>query len=233
MEVKDPAKLKYLRGFRDFINEGYRLRIFTLNYDECIERALVNALGDINVKWTAGFGEKGWNPRLLESGNYDAYVYKLHGPLDWVSDPKFGICSVRWPRAHESEELPADFEPLLVFGTDVKLQVVDPFLTLLFQFRQLLNVNYVLVVVGYSFGDTHVNSMILEALQHNPRMRCIIADIESLDKILPPDPDFQRLKDIGRRFVEVQGPAQKVFDSNELLYAVNDVFKAHEEELPF
>jgi hypothetical protein len=233
LEIKEPARLKYLRSFQDFINAGYRLRIFTLNYDECIERALADALGDINTRWTTGFNERGWDSRLLNSEEYQAYVYKLHGSLDWVKDPELGICSAKWPSARGSEVLREDFEPLLVFGTDVKLQAVDPFLTLLFQFRQILIVNHILVVVGYSFGDTHVNAMILEALQHDPRMRCIIADIESLDKILPPEPDFQRLKDVEQRFVEVKGSAEEVFNTNKLLNKVNETFKAHEEELPF
>jgi NAD-dependent SIR2 family protein deacetylase len=233
LEIRYPAKLKYLWGFRDFINAGYKLRIFTLNYDECIERALADALGDININWTTGFGERGWDPKLLGSDEYEAYVYKLHGSLDWVRDPKLGICSVKWPPARESEELPADFEALLVFGTDVKLQAVDPFLTLLFRFQQLLNASDVLVVVGYSFGDHHINAMILEALQRDPRMRCIIANPKSLDELLPHDSDFQRLVAVEQRFVEVRLSAKEAFDSNELLNAVDGIFKAHEEELPF
>lgn len=148
LAIKDSAALKYLWGFRDFINAGYRLRIFTLNYDECIERALTEALGNINESWTTGFNQTGWEPELLDSDKYEVYLYKLHGSLDWVKDPKLGICSVKWPPAHESEELPADFESLLIFGTDVKLQAVDPFLTLLFRFQQLLNATDVLMVIG-------------------------------------------------------------------------------------
>jgi hypothetical protein len=233
LAIKDAALIKYLWSFRDFINEGYRLRIFSLNYDECIECALSDALGQVNKEWTTGFDEGGWNPKLLDSDNYEAYIYKLHGSLDWVRDPKFGICCVKWPPARDIEELPDDFESLLIFGTDIKLQAVDPFLTLLFRFQQLLNVSDILVVVGYSFGDTHVNAMILEALQRDPRMRCIITNTESLDKLLPHDSDFKNLLAVEQRFIEVRCSAKKAFESNELLAAVKSVFKDHEKELPF
>lgn len=183
LEIKNPSALMYLWGFRKFTNAGYKLRIFTLNYDECIERALEEA----GVAWTNGFGENGWNPGLLDSDSYRAYLYKLHGSLDWVKDEKLGICSVKWPPARESEELPEDFEPLLIFGTDAKLQAVDPFLTLLFRFQQLLIAGSVLVVIGYSFGDAHVNDVILEALGRDPQMRCIVVNLSSLEELLPMD----------------------------------------------
>jgi hypothetical protein len=230
LAIKNPAKLKYLRSFLDFIRRGYNLRIFTLNYDECIERALSDALGPINDRWTTGFDENGWNPQLLGS-KYEAYVYKLHGSLDWLHDEKFGICRVKWPPARESEELPSDFEPLLIFGTDVKLQAVDPFLTLLYRFQQTLNASNILVVVGYSFGDTHINAMIFEALQRDPQMRCIVMDKKNLDDLLPYE--FRRLVAVEQRFISMASSAQEAFESDMLLNTVERVFKAHEEEPPF
>ena len=233
LAIEDSAMLQYLQGFRDFIDAGYRLRIFTLNYDECIERALTDALGDVNSSWTTGFGQAGWNPSLLDSDKRVAYVYKLHGSLDWVRDPKLGICSVRWPPARDSEELPEDFDAFLVFGTDVKLQAVDPFLTLLFRFQQLLNHNDVIVVVGYSFGDHHVNAMILEALQRDPQMRCVVVNTHGLEELLPDDSDFARLVAVEQRFVLVKGTAKDAFESTELLGAVQRAQETREEELPF
>ena len=178
--VDDLAKLGYIGKLADFIESGYKLRIFTLNYDECIEQALSEKLGHVNDRWTTGFNDKGWNPEILNSEDYDAYVYKLHGSLDWVDDERLGTCSIKWPPAQDSEEI-SDFEPLLIFGTDAKLQAVDPFLTLLFCFRQILIASEVLVVVGYSFEDIHVNAMIREALQHDPQMRCIVANVTGLE----------------------------------------------------
>lgn len=229
LAIKDPAALMYLWGFRKFTNAGYRLRIFTLNYDEGIERALKDA----GMTWTNGFGENGWDPGLLDSDGWEVYLYKLHGSLDWVKDEKLGICSVKWPSARDSEELPDDFEPLLIFGTDAKLQAVDPFLTLLFRFQQLLTAVGVLVVIGYSFGDAHVNDIILEALQRDPQMRCIVVNLKGLDELLSPDSDFQRKVGLEQRFVSIPITAKEALESDRLLDEVESVFKAQKEELPF
>ncbi|MBI1878447.1 MAG: SIR2 family protein [Chloroflexi bacterium] len=232
LAIKEPHRLKYLRSFKDFIDAGYRLRIFTLNYDECIECALQDILGPINGKWTTGFDEQGWKPELLACDDFDAYIYKLHGSLDWVNDPKFRICSVKWPPGQDSEEIPSDFEPLLIFGTNTKLQSVDPYLTLLFHFQQTLNVSDVLVVVGYSFADAHINAMLLEALQRDPQMRCLVAHKNSTPKDLLP-PDFEKMVGLEERFIHAKCFAEEAFQSNELLKKVQEVFIAYKEELPF
>ena len=232
LAIKEPHLLKYLRSFKDFIDAEYRLRIFTLNYDECIEHTLQDILGPINSRWTTGFNEQGWKPELLACDDFDAYVYKLHGSLDWINDPKLRICSVKWPPAQDSEELPSDFEPLFIFGTNAKLQSVDPYLTLLFRFQQTLNSGNVLVIIGYSFTDAHINAMILEALQRDPQMRCIIAHRDSTPKDLLP-PDFEKMVAVEERFIHVKSFAKDAFESNELLNKVQEVFTLHEEELPF
>lgn len=231
LAVKDPSRLKYLRSFSDFVKEQFRVRLFTLNYDECLERVLSDTLGKINGRWTTGFDESGWNPDLLDSTEYDAYVYKLHGSLDWVEDERFGVCSVKWPPAQDSEEIPDDFEQLLVFGTDAKLQAVDPFLTLLYRFQRALRKARVLIVVGYSFGDSYINSMILEALQRDSQMRCIVANKSGLEDLLPQD--FKRMVAVEQRFVDLQLTAQQALDSDVLLRSLTEVIKTYEEEFPF
>jgi hypothetical protein len=233
LEIRDNADVKYLRGFLDFINRGYRLRIFTLNYDDGIERALSDSLGLMNGRWTTGFDSRGWNPEKLASDEYDAYVYKLHGSLDWVRDPKLGVCSTKWPAAEEVEELPSDARPLLIFGTDAKLQPVDPFLSLLFRFQQSLFRSTILVAIGYRFADTHVNAMILDALQRDPQMRCIVANPEGVKDLIPEASDLGRLVAVERRFVEVKMTARRAFDSNELVKQVDEVFEEQREEKPF
>lgn len=231
LTIKDTSRLKYLRSFSDFVKDEFKLRIFTLNYDECLERALSDALGKINGRWTTGFDEKGWNPDLLESNDYEAYIYKLHGSLDWVEDERLGVCSVKWPPAQDSEEIADDYEQLLVFGTDAKLQAVDPFLTLLYRFQRALRKARVLIVIGYSFGDDYINSMIFEALQRDTQMRCIVANLSSLEEILPED--FQRFVAVEQRFTGLEITGQEAFDSDRLLNSLKEVIETYEKEFPF
>lgn len=58
----DPSNAKYFRNLKDFIATGYRLYLFTLNYDDCVEQALAHELNVINSKWTNGFDDKDWKP---------------------------------------------------------------------------------------------------------------------------------------------------------------------------
>ena len=234
LNIDNRSKLKYLRSFKDFINKKYRLRIFTLNYDECLECVFSDELGEVNSNWTSGFDEKGWNPELLNSDKYTAYIYKLHGSLDWADDEKIGICSVKWPPAEDSEEISEEFDPLLIFGgRDDKLQAVDPFLTLLFHFQQTLNVSDILVTVGYGFGDTHVNAMILEALQRDPQKRCIIVNTNGIDNIFPEDSDFMRLLAVEERFIELKLETKRAFDTDKLLEVVEETLNLRDSEPPF
>lgn len=178
LTVTDTTEAKYFRNLQDFVASGFRLHIFTLNYDECVELALAHGLGDINKKWTNGFDPKGWKPDLLQNKKkrFDALLYKLHGSLDWVDDEELGVCSVKWPMAERAEEIPDKYESLLIFATATKVVPRDPYLTLLVRFRAELFRTECVVILGYSFGDEHVNTMLLEALQKRPDLQCVIAN---------------------------------------------------------
>lgn len=176
LTLTDPTKAKYFRNLKDFVDAGYRLQIFTLNYDECVELALSHGLGDINGNWTTGFNEKGWNPDLFNRRKFDAFLYKLHGSLDWVDDEELGVCSLKWPMADRAEEIPDKYESLLIFATAMKVVPRDPYLTLLVKFRTELAKARCIVILGYSFGDAHVNTVLLDALRKRPELQCVIAN---------------------------------------------------------
>lgn len=139
---------------------------------------LSHELGEINDKWTTGFCHKGWKPDLLDNKRkrFDALLYKLHGSLDWVEDEELGVCSTRWPMAERAEEIPDTYDSLLIFATAIKVIPRDPYLTLLVKFRAELFRCECVVVLGYSFGDDHVNTMLLDAMQKHPTLQCIIAN---------------------------------------------------------
>ncbi len=231
LAIQDQSRLKYLWSFRDFVNKGYKLRLFTLNYDQCLEHALSEVIGEINKEWTNGFNISGWSPHLLSNESYKAYLYKLHGSLDWVDDERLGICSCCWPLAKDIEELPETFEPLVIFGRDEKLQAVDPFLTLLYHFRQVLNSCKILIIIGYGFGDVHINSLIREALQRDPEKRCIIVNRNPLDRILPSD--FKHFLAVEQRFRSIIESARNALEQNKILVAVEEDIKIQKTSEPF
>jgi hypothetical protein len=61
----------------------------------------------------------------------------------------------------------------LIFGTTYKLQYVDPFLFLVYQLRRLSLDARLLIVVGYGFGDEHINGILAQALRSSTEKRII------------------------------------------------------------
>lgn len=55
-------------------------------------------------------------------------------------------------------------EEALIFGTTYKLQYIDPFLFLVYQLRRFSLDAKLLVVIGYGFGDEHINGILAQAL---------------------------------------------------------------------
>lgn len=222
------ANISYLENLRKFIDEGHCLRVFSLNYDEGIELAFERAVGPINEKWTNGFNLSGWDSGELNK-EYDAFLYKLHGSLDWVDDEVLQVCSIKWPKAAEAEEIGSDFNPLLVFGTDNKVQATNPFLTLLYHFQDQLSRAPVLVAIGYSFSDLYVNTMILHAMRRNPKMRCITLGPSAMREL---EKDIA-LSDFKSRFIPVEMTAKAALEGDEFYEKIRQTLKMINEEEPF
>ncbi|MBI2806083.1 MAG: SIR2 family protein [Planctomycetes bacterium] len=240
LTIGDPSSVKYFRSLKDFLAGGYRLHLFTLNYDECVEQALNDALGEINGKWTTGFDHKGWKPDLFENKRhkFEALLYKLHGSLDWVEDEELGVCSVKWPMAERAEEVPSTYDSLLIFATAMKVIPRDPYLTLLTKFRSELYRCECVVILGYSFGDDHVNTMLLDALRRRPQLQCVIANRKgSITDYLP-----SQLKEeiANERFHNIYQGAngevlgvQLALEKNVLLNKVKEACETQPEGVPF
>jgi hypothetical protein len=164
-------KLHYLRNLVEICNDGCGVDIFSLNYDLCIETALQIYA---NKKFTNGFSERGWEPERFQD-DADVRLYKLHGSLDWVEDPAYGLCSLQYPRHGRAENIEGEgASPLLIFGTAHKLTPREPFLSLAYAFSQAVLKTTVLAVVGYSFGDEYVNQIIRQGVERNPRLRVLL-----------------------------------------------------------
>jgi hypothetical protein len=160
----------YLSRLGDFLPDNGRLKIFTLNYDCCVEDACRNAGIDI----TTGFDPitKKWNPSLFEANVRGINLYKLHSSLRWfpvkdrvVSPYKLTLMELS-PREHP--QLPGNINvpngPELILGPGNKLQYDDPFLTLFYEFRKsFLKAKYC-VVIGFGYGDPHIGGTIDDAI---------------------------------------------------------------------
>lgn len=171
VELSNYEKARYFSGLVRFQRElNYPLRVFTLNYDMCVEKAYQAEYGEFPER---GFGksDRFWSHELLEDADPAEkylYLYKLHGSVDWMLDPETG----RLTFSDSTAKIKAD-DGQIIFGITYKLQYVDPFLFLMYQLRRLSLEARLLLVVGYGFGDDHINGILRQALRASPDKRLI------------------------------------------------------------
>jgi len=157
-------KIEYFKKLHDLKNElTFPLHIFTLNYDLCLELSLRN----IFIERGFDTEENGnWNYRrfLLPNENVDIFLYKLHGSVDWERDEK--TKKLTYSNGESSN-------PDWIFGTQYKMQYIDPYLFLFSEFRRKIFESKIIVSIGYSFYDEHINSIITDALRDNSERKLL------------------------------------------------------------
>ncbi len=165
-----PANLKkseYYTKLSEFQKElQFPLKIFTLNYDLLIEKNL----NKITIE--RGFDDnKKWNYKLFSERQEepDIYLYKLHGSLDWERENDTQIVTY-------VDNIPSI--PDLIFGTQYKMQYVDPYLFLFSEFRHYAMKAKLIICVGYSFSDEHINAILSQALKNNEETKIYSINIE-------------------------------------------------------
>lgn len=160
----------YLGRFVQF-NEKYTfpLRMFTLNYDLCLEKNCDPGI----LERGFDLDNRRWNWRLfLENTDPDIaiYLYKLHGSIDWERDSSGNL-------TFSDEAGSIDVDKLdIIFGTNYKLQYIDPYLFFAYEFRKYSLEAKLIVTIGYGFADEHINGMIGQALKSDPKrkMLCVL-----------------------------------------------------------
>jgi hypothetical protein len=171
LTISDTDELSYLVRMADLAQNDVGVDIFSLNYDLCIETALLSA----RRQFVNGFtDDHGWQPSVFE-GDHPIRLFKLHGSLDWIDDMYFGICSLEHPGHVEKNSIQHDnTKPLLIFGTNNKLSPREPFLTLAYHFSQRVLSTQILVIIGYSFGDDYINRIVEQGFRKNQKLRIIV-----------------------------------------------------------
>lgn len=137
--------------------------IATLNYDNGIELAAKK----LGIPVDTGLGQWLTERNLGSRKSNSVSLLKLHGSIDWTMEPvpeKRGEIlphdTIRFVTPEELEK--SLYPPALIFGGKNKLTVRGPFLDLLLDFRSSLFKSNRLIVIGYSFGDDHVNEYITQ-----------------------------------------------------------------------
>ena len=168
----------------------HRPNIFTTNYDLYSEFAL-DKLGIHYVNGFSGGIMKYFNPTIfnyalaekmdLSQSKWSVidnffYLYKIHGSLNWIQDDEATkLFRVRETQENTYENL-KDKETIMIYPTPLKQHATlgSPYSDLFREFqKKLMQNNNVLVTIGYSFNDEHINNLIYQAFTI-PSFRLIV-----------------------------------------------------------
>ena len=187
----------YYNKLFDFQDEyNYALRVFTLNYDLCIEKHVPDT-----KHLERGFDEKTrlWSWKPFEShSEYESniYLYKLHGSIDWQrKDDQTKLLEV--------DNLPQI--PDLIFGTDYKMQYIDPYLFYVYEFRKYSLESKVIITIGYSFRDQHINGIIHQAVLSDCNKKILVVSPRAdriISKITHPNDQYIAVNKNAKEFLE-------------------------------
>jgi len=164
--------------------------IFTTNYDLYSETAL-DKLGIHYVNGFSGGIKKYFNPTIfnyalaermdLSQSKWSVidnffYLYKIHGSINWIQDDE----ETKLFNVREIQETTADnlklMDTVMIHPTPLKhnASLGSPYSDLFREFqKKLMQNNNVLVTIGYSFSDEHINNLIYQAFTI-PSFRLIV-----------------------------------------------------------
>lgn len=166
-----------------------RVNVFTLNYDTLVEQAS-DAEGVVLLDGFVGTQRRIFRPESYEQDLYFPaettegrvhrfdrvlQLYKLHGSITWTAneptlDDPYGVQSAAFA--------PDEKKTLLIYPTPAKYgeTLGSPYAELFRRFAgALARPQSVLFVIGYGFGDEHVNAIIRQALAV-PSFTLVIVD---------------------------------------------------------
>ena len=161
-------------------NQPRTIDYLVMNYDTLIEDSLALS----KLRYADGFegGVYGWwCPQTFEQKNLDARVFKLHGSIDWTEDSDLSTPLRIAPHLKREE---GSGKKIMIWPASTKYREtqLDPYATLMQKARETLNCKggsqRVLLIVGYSFGDAHINLEIKRGLKESQGNLTVIAFTE-------------------------------------------------------
>lgn len=159
-----------------------RVVFTTTNYDTLVEDALSLARRRVVDGFSAG-GIGFWTghreEEIAKLPPRCHQVIKLHGSVDWLRATDGTLVRARYGTNYLSR-----LEDTLIYPQATKYVETqrDPFAELFAAFRRLLasTESHVLCIVGYSFGDEHINLEIEEALKRDGNKTNVIAFVREI-----------------------------------------------------
>lgn len=185
--VTKKEKIAYYENIFELRKEyDFSIRIFSMNYDLCVERAWENWSSKNRTDEIAlerGFypasdddleKSRRWDWKKLDDSQnlYEGepvFLYKLHGSIDWKKEGEKTIFEDdgSWSNIKIDESV-------FIFGETNKLHYNDPFFYLFQEFRKWTLSSKLIISIGYSFADPHINNVIRQSLLDNPERKLLV-----------------------------------------------------------
>ena len=188
INISNYDKAEYFKGFQKLVSEmGCAVRVFTLNYDICVEKSLSGTELCIELGFN---GDRQWEASKFDvnpNADVGIFLYKLHGSIDWVRDKNNGDVLTLCDNPQSTPEL--------IFGTAAKLSSLDPYLFYVHELRKysLHEALRFIVVIGYSFSDDYINGLIGQAITRNEYLKILIVSPGVKDKT---DEESERIAEL-------------------------------------
>lgn len=191
------------------------VNIITPNYDLFNEIAL-EKLGINYSNGFSGYQDRYFNPatfnhiyaedignlgkRLSPIENF-AYLLKLHGSVSWFesNDSAYGLYNTKEIRPESKENKTPPLDELMIYPSPMKqnASLGSPYSDIFREFqKRIMQDENLLLTIGYSFSDSHINNIIYQALSSS-RFRLVIfgSTKDEIKKLL--DMDDPRIWIIG------------------------------------
>lgn len=202
-----------------------RVNVFTTNNDLLSE----TALGFLNINYNNGFSSglsRTFNPARFSytfSRKVDpsvekyeplenmVYLYKLHGSISWVESDDNSFFNIKEVDVAPNE--PPKASNVLIYPTPLKQNksLGSPYADLIREFQNKLLLQHgVLIVIGYSFSDEHINNAIYAALASNSTLSVVIFGDYY------PTENLTRLTD--RRIYQISGEVESTAEDGGAVY---------------
>ena len=175
---------KLIKQLNDLLTSPNRLSIVTTNYDTVIEQSAYELRYTVFDGFT--FSDRpvfdldmfNWNlSKNIDSVVSKKEIYKknviellkIHGSLTWQFENDEIV---------RREKCAID-NPLMIFPSSNKYMqtYTEPYFELFTKFQELLHKkNTLLITTGFSFADTHISKMILQAIKTEPSLSVLFCD---------------------------------------------------------
>jgi len=237
-----PAHESFLRKFARRSPEKPRVKLFTTNYDLCIETAGLR-LGVVLIDGFSHSAEQRFNRdhfdhdivrRASSSTKVDYldgvfHLHKLHGSVDWRRRPDEVVI-------RSLEDPNVDRKPVLIYPRSSKYQEAfeSPFLDMFAALQAALREpDTTLIVSGFGFADDHISAPIWSAIETNLSLRLVLCDRGFLDSRKLFDEDRQEIEiDLGSQRPYQRKIARMVQQGDTRITMLNGRFEDLSSALP-